>query len=79
MICMWTTIATATQNEVHGEGSAVEFKLFLAGIGATVALIWYARGERDAIVHKIDKLEMLMRSRPCVHKDECVQKDENHG
>jgi hypothetical protein len=65
------TIAATAANDIHGDESAVEFKLFLAGIGATVALIWYARGERDAILHKIDKLEMLMRGRPCFKDDRC--------
>jgi len=50
---LWTT-ATSTS---IAEDTGVSLSLFVAGLGVTIALVWWARGVRDSTLKRLDRLE----------------------
>jgi hypothetical protein len=77
-MAMWTSLQLLTAGqEVHGDGTPIEFKLFLGGVAATATLIWFARGERDEIRGRLARIEELLQTRPCVKetRNECPTKE----
>jgi membrane protein implicated in regulation of membrane protease activity len=73
-------IAGAT--EIHGENTTVALGLFIAGVVGSVVLAWRIRGDRDAIMSRLEHIEAaqrqqmrLLKSRPCFNEDVCAFMD----
>lgn len=55
--------------------TGLSLALFIAGLSVTAGLVWRARGERDAILNKLDRLEKIVERLECVRGDNRCQRE----
>ena len=53
MPVLWASLGGAALSENTG----VSLGLFIAGVAATIGLVWWARGDRDAMLQRLKRLE----------------------